>query len=87
MIGMMNIIIFIYNSFPKEVMREVTDRLHESALRNPRKIVILYLYPEYPDELVADGYFCLIEKESRRKIRNGMHIYVNEEYKCESIFM
>ena len=76
---------YIYNSFPREVVKEVIKCIEQSLNRKPRKIVILYLYPEYADEF-RKSQFCLIKKGSKKEIREGMHIYINKEYRKETIF-
>lgn len=77
---------YIYNSFPRQVIKEVLQRINESIKRAPRKVVILYLYPEFPDEFRRDGNFVLVKKGNEKEIRNGMHIYVNKEYRNRRIF-
>lgn len=66
---------YIYNSLPKGVMREFVERVKESNRRNPRKIVLLYLMPEYPDEVLDAGGFRLIKKGRKTEIRYGMWIF------------
>lgn len=77
---------FIYNSFPREVIKEVIYKIEESMKNNPRKIIILYLYPEYADEFRKNKEFILVKKGTKKEIRNGMHIYVNRKYRKEQIF-
>lgn len=77
---------YIYNSFPQKVMGEVVDRIHESILIKPRRVIILYLYPEYPDEIINKDYFILVKKGKKSEIRDGMHIYVNKEFQTDEIF-
>ena len=78
---------YIYNSFPKQVIREVVGKITESIDRKPRKVIILYLYPEFPREIVRDRRFMLIKKGTKYEIRKGMHIYVNREYRDSQIFI
>lgn len=72
---------YIYNSFPRQVMREVIEQISISLERKPRKVFILYLYPEYADEFRRNQVFSLVKKGGENEIREGMHIYVNKEYR------
>lgn len=78
---------FIYNSFPKQVIKEVIDKINASVESKPRKVIILYLYPEFPEEITKDKKFVLVRKGSKKEIREGMHIYINSGYKNEKIFL
>lgn len=62
-------------------------KITESIDRKPRKVIILYLYPEFPREIVRDRRFMLIKKGTKYEIRKGMHIYVNREYRDSQIFI
>lgn len=66
-------------------MKEVIRQLEDSVNRKPRKVVILYLYPEYANEF-RKSRFQLIRKGTNKEIREGMHIYVNRKYRKENIF-
>ena len=77
---------YIYNSFPRQVIIEVIERLNESLEKNPRKIVVMYLYPEFADEFEKNDNFILLKKGTKKEIREGMHIYVNRAYCQEKVF-
>lgn len=70
-------IFYIYNSFPKQVIKEVNLKICESIQKNPRKVTLLYLFPEFPEEFLNDSRWKLIEKGSVSQIRYGMHIFEN----------
>lgn len=59
------------------VMEEFVEKLDESVERNNREVVVLYLFPEFPETLENSRYFRLVEKGSPWQLRNGMHIYRN----------
>ncbi|MDD3138664.1 MAG: class I SAM-dependent methyltransferase [Lachnospiraceae bacterium] len=77
---------FIYNSFPRQVVKEVVQSICESINKKPRKVIILYLYPEFPREITNGGRFILLEKGGKNEIRCGMHIYVNKECRNQKIY-
>ena len=72
-------IFYIYNSFPKVVMEEVKRRINESIERQPRKVTVWYLCPEYPEVFYSDSKWNLISRESSFKLRHGMHIFVRKK--------
>lgn len=77
---------YIYNSFPRQVIKEVINKITISIENKPRKVIILYLYPEYADEFRKNKEFILVKKGTKKEIRYGMHIYINRKYKNEKIF-
>ncbi|MCI9135009.1 MAG: hypothetical protein HFI31_12610 [Lachnospiraceae bacterium] len=70
-------IFYIYNSFPLQVMREVNENICESIRRKPRKVTLLYLFPEFPETFMSDKRWKLIERGTTLQLRNGMHIFQN----------
>lgn len=71
---------YCYNSLPKLVMKEFMERVRESLERNPRHIYLLYLMPEFPEEVSDLTYMRLIRKGKKKEIRNGMWIFENTMY-------
>ena len=68
---------YVYNSLPKGVMREFVKRVEESICRSPRKVHLLYLMPEYPDEVLESKIFKLTKRGKKSEIRYGMWIFEN----------
>jgi len=48
---------YIFNSFPKEVMFDVLERISESLTTNPRKIVLIYNNPLFHDMVIKNKMF------------------------------
>ena len=68
---------YIYNSFPKKVMKEVLQSINQSIERRPRKVLILYLYPEWAEVFERDKKWKLISRGNEKELRKGMHIFTN----------
>ncbi len=68
-------IFYIYNSFPKTVIHEVNEKLCESVKKRHRKVIVLYLFPEFPEEFAKDSRWRLLKKGFWFELRHGMHIY------------
>lgn len=51
---------YFYNPFPRHVMCDVLNNILESAVRNPRKIRIIYCNPEHHESIVQNGGFVLL---------------------------
>ena len=70
-------IFYIYNSFPRNVMRDVLSQIDKSIDIKPRRVIILYLYPEHADIINRTKRWVLISGGDRKLLRGGMHIYMN----------
>ena len=66
---------YIYNSFPFHVMRGVVEMLVNSIIRNKRKIVIWYVYPEAREFFDKSDMFKLRKQYHADKTRGGVFEY------------
>ena len=48
--------LYLYQPFPEPVMAETMQQVADSLLRRPRKLVIIYYFPEWHSTLVAAGF-------------------------------
>jgi SAM-dependent methyltransferase len=59
--------VYMYNPFPREVMRCALDMMEASLVRRPRTLTIIYKNPRFHDEIVRSGVFV----ETRRFDHSG----------------
>lgn len=73
---------YIYNSLPRVVMEEFVAELENSLKMKERKVVILYLMPEFPEVLMCNNNFQLVSKGKKCEIRNGMWVFEHCKQVC-----
>jgi hypothetical protein len=66
-------IVFLYNPFTGEILKDFIDRLVDSVNRCPRRVRVLYINPEDEASLVANGHVVFAGK--RRAGRWLVHQY------------
>ena len=54
--------IYMYNPFPREVMRQAIDTIERSLARRPRSLTIIYKNPRFHEEIVANGVFAELRR-------------------------
>jgi 16S rRNA G966 N2-methylase RsmD len=53
--------IFLYNPFPKNVLRIVVERILESLRNNPRELTIIYFHPSDHNVFMETGRFEVVK--------------------------
>lgn len=66
-------IVFLYNPFKGQILRDFASRLVESVDRAPRRVRVLYVNPEDEESLTASGRMLLARR--RRAGRWRVHEY------------
>ena len=81
-----NLVVYLFNPFSAAVMSQVLRRIDESFEKNPREIIIVYLYPESGFLLKTMRHFQIIEEtfgyfvaKSHCGAREG---HLNANYTC-----
>lgn len=72
--------IYMYNPFPRAVMREAVDAMEASLARAPRTLTIIYKNPRFHDEIVRSGVFV----EQRRYDHSGHPFVVYSNRRIEA---
>jgi SAM-dependent methyltransferase len=60
------LVVYLFNPFTADVMRQVLRRLDESAEQDPREIVLVYVYPEFGSQMKTMRNFQMIEETDRQ---------------------
>lgn len=60
-------IAYAYNALHGDSLRQMLDRLAESAQRAPRRLLFIYANPEHEDEVLAHPALQLLERRGRRR--------------------
>jgi SAM-dependent methyltransferase len=58
-------VVYLFNPFSPDVMRQVLNRLDESVEKDPREIVLVYVYPEFGSQMKTMRNFQMIEETKR----------------------
>jgi SAM-dependent methyltransferase len=66
--------VYMYNPFPREVMRRALDAMEASLGRRPRHLTVIYKNPRFHDEVVRNG----VLKERKRYAHSGHPFVVYE---------
>jgi methylase of polypeptide subunit release factors len=69
--------IYMFNPFPRDVLKEVMVNLVDSVKRNPRKLTIVYNSPKHHDLIVASGTF---EKLQEIAVENRTTIGIYQSF-------
>lgn len=75
--------IYIYNSFPRAVMEEVVKNICDNINQYPRNVILIYVFPEFPDVIELCGKFQFISNNPKL-LRGGAWIYQNKRYVNEA---
>lgn len=69
--------IYMYNPFPRPVMRQAVDAMEDSLIRAPRTLTLIYKNPRFHDEIIRNGVFI----EQRRYEHSGhpFVVYMNRD--------
>jgi SAM-dependent methyltransferase len=67
---------YFFSPFPAVVMSDVIQNICLSLARRPRKAVIIYFNPEFPDAVVADSPFVKTQQFDHHELR--YFIYSNQ---------
>ncbi len=71
--------VYMFNPFSRSVMAKVMENLTKSLIRNPRKLMIIYLAPYAHEVLTAAGFKhrCDFNFSRSRSIQDRFSIYEN----------
>jgi SAM-dependent methyltransferase len=72
--------VYIYRSFKGELFETVMGRVTESLRRNPRRLTLIYAYPEQDDVVIGTGCFRRI-RASRgvdKRPHHSVNVYVSD---------
>jgi SAM-dependent methyltransferase len=69
---------YMYNPFPEQVVRHVTDNLRQSLDRCPRKVTLIYKNPIFENSLVESGFIKIRETRQTHPNYPPFSIYVAE---------
>jgi SAM-dependent methyltransferase len=56
------LVVYLFNPFTADVMSQVLRRLDESVEKNPRDVILVYVYPEFGSQMKALRNFQMIEE-------------------------
>lgn len=72
---------YFYNPFDRETMQCVLEKIQDSYIHKPRKMVIIYCNPLYHTELVKIGFHLKYSDANRYRKLTGRitNIYTNEK--------
>lgn len=56
------LVVYLFNPFSVDVMRQVLRRLDQSVEQNPREIVLVYVYPEFGSLMKTMRNFQMVEE-------------------------
>jgi len=59
------LVVYLFNPFSAEVMRQVLGRLDESFEQDPREIVVVYVYPEFGFLMKDMRHFQMCQETGR----------------------
>jgi SAM-dependent methyltransferase len=59
------LVVYLFNPFTADVMRQVLRRLDESVEKDPREIILVYVYPEFGSQMKTMRNFQMIEETKR----------------------
>jgi precorrin-6B methylase 2 len=66
---------YFFNPFPGEIMKQVVQNIESSLNIKPRKIVIIYLNPEFHNVVIENSSFKKIDEYNHHVLR--YYIYTN----------
>ena len=56
------LVVYLFNPFTADVMSQVLRRLDESVEKNPRDVILVYVYPEFGSQMKALRNFQMMEE-------------------------
>ena len=72
------LVVYLFNPFSQGVMQRVLRRLDDSVEKDPRDIVLVYVYPEFGSQIKNMRNFRMIEETQRsfvaRSHSSGIHV-------------
>lgn len=67
--------LFMYNPFPKEIMRSVINKI--IASKQNQKYMIIYVHPQHHNEIISTGHFKLIGNISTKLQMQNINFYLS----------
>ncbi len=72
------LVVYLFNPFSQSVMQKVLSRLDDSVEKDPRDIVLVYVYPEFGSQMKSMRNFRMIEETPRNFVARSRYSDIHE---------